>query len=89
MSLVAAAIEQVGIPTVVLQFLRDITLKMKPPRALLVPYHHGYPLGEPHNVRLQKDILQHALNLLAHSGPPPVLETYSHSTNVEETQNVD
>ncbi len=79
MSLVSATIEQGGIPTVVLQFIRDITLKMKPPRALVVPYRHGYPLGEPHNIRLQKDILHSALDLLTHPGPPPVLETFSPS----------
>ncbi len=79
MSLVAATVEQVGIPTVVIQFIWEIARKIKPPRALLVPYCHGYPLGEPHNIPLQKDILQRALNLLNHPGPPPVLETFSPS----------
>ena len=77
MSLVAAAIEQIGIPTVVIQFLRDIAVKIQPPRALLVPFRHGYPLGEPHNIGLQKEVLNATLNLLDHPGPPPVLQTFS------------
>jgi hypothetical protein len=43
-SLVAAALEQQGISTVVVQLLRMVTEKVRPPRALFVPFRHGYPL---------------------------------------------
>ena len=47
-SLVAAALEDQGISTVAVQLLRLITEKVRPPRALLVPFRHDaftYPDG--------------------------------------------
>ena len=63
-SLVAAEIERAGIPTVVLQLLRDVAEKVRPPRALFVPFPHGYPLHEPHEPELQKAVMKAALELL-------------------------
>ena len=45
-SLVAAAIEDRGIPTVTIQLLEEIARKIGPPRALCVPFAHGFPLGQ-------------------------------------------
>ena len=75
-SLVGAEIERAGIPTVVQQFLREIAEKLRPPRALWVPFDHGYPLGEPNNLVLQLDVLRQTFGLLAESGPGPVLRDY-------------
>ena len=74
MSLVAAELERQGITTVVLQLLRDVALRVGPPRALFLPFPHGYPLGAPDAPELQHRVLDAALNLLEDSSPGlPVL----------------
>jgi len=76
-SLVAAALEQQGIATVVVQLLRLVTEKVRPPRALLVPFRHGYPLGEPGNPEKQRAVIKAALNLLEDPGlTPPVIRDF-------------
>ena len=75
-SLVAAAIERVGIPTVSIVYLKEAAERIRPPRALWVPFAHGYALGAPNDVPLQLDVLRQALSLLAFPGPGPVLEDY-------------
>ena len=76
MSLVAAELEQRGISTVVVQLLRLATEKVRPPRALMVPFRHGYPLGAPNDPELQRAVLTAALNLLANPGlkPPTIVD---------------
>lgn len=63
-SLVAAEIERQGIPTVVLQFLKEVALKVGPPRALWLPFPHGFPLGKPEDPTLQKSIMLQALAMV-------------------------
>lgn len=76
-SLVAATIEQHGIGTVAIQLLREIAERVRPPRALLVPFPHGYPLGAPNDAALQKRVLAGAFQLWETAkGPPPVLEAF-------------
>ena len=62
--LIQRAIEYVGITTVSISLLREITEKIQPPRALFVPFPLGYPLGEPNNPELQKRIMRAAFALL-------------------------
>ena len=76
-SLVAAEIERHGIPTVCQIYLREAAEKLRPPRALLVPFAHGYALGEPNNADLQLDVLRRTFALLDEQGPPPVLREYA------------
>jgi len=76
-SLVAAQIEQAGIPTVSQIYLREAAEALRPPRTLLVPFDHGYALGEPNNPDLQLDVLRKTFALLNAYGPGPVLEEYS------------
>ena len=75
-SLVAAECERRGIPSVVIQFLREIAEKVRPPRALLVPFPHGYPLGKPNQPELQTRVINAALALLEDSSlkPPALVE---------------
>ncbi|GIW41539.1 MAG: hypothetical protein KatS3mg076_2116 [Candidatus Binatia bacterium] len=73
MGLVAAELERRGISTVAIQLLREVAEKVRPPRALFVPFPHGYPLGRPHDPELQHRVLDRALGLLELPGPPPVL----------------
>jgi len=55
--------------------LPDITRKIRPPRALAVPYPLGFPLGEPNDPGLQVAILRELLGLLDRIDVP-VLEDY-------------
>ena len=74
--LVQSAIERVGITTVSVTLLREVTAILRPPRALFVPYALGYPLGEPGNALLQHRIIAAALRLL-HREDVPVLENFA------------
>lgn len=76
-SLVAAELERRGIATVALQLLRLIAERVGPPRGLLVPFRHGYPLGRPHDAAEQHRVISAALGLLEGPGPGPVLVEYA------------
>lgn len=80
MSLIAAELERNGISTVVLQLLRVAAEKVGPPRALLVPFRHGYPLEAPDDPEKQHRVIDAALELLERADlEPPVLEEYFES----------
>ena len=72
-SLAQAEIENRGIPTASITMLPDITRKIRPPRALSVPYPLGFPLGEANNPDLQTEVLL-ALMALLDRDDVPVLE---------------
>ncbi len=69
-SLLAAAIESRGIPTTCIVLLRDVAERVKPPRALFVPYPHGYPLGAPNDAETQKHVMRSAFALLTTDAGP-------------------
>jgi hypothetical protein len=75
--LVAGELEKRGVATTSVTMLREITEKVRPPRALLVPYPLGYPLGRPNDPELQNRILRAALALLDRPGPGPILESFA------------
>ncbi len=75
--LVAAECERQGITTVALQLLRHVAEAVRPPRALWVPYPHGFPLGRPHDAEGQRAVLRAALALAEHPGPGPILTDYA------------
>ncbi len=70
--LIGGVLEGRGIATVCLSVCEEITRKVGPPRALVLPYPFGYPLGAPGDAGLQHRILDQALALLTRPGPPPV-----------------
>jgi len=74
--LLAGEIEKRGIATTSVSTLREVTEKVRPPRALFVDVPLGYPLGRPHDVELQTRILRAAFALLSRPGPPPVLDDF-------------
>ena len=77
MGLVAAELERRGIATVSIQLLREVAEKVRPPRALFVPFKHGYPLGTPNNPPQQHKVLEATLRLLEDSSlKPPALVNY-------------
>lgn len=73
--LIQRFIEYAGITTVSISLLREITEKIRPPRALFVPFPLGYPLGEPDNPAVQSQIMRAAFELLVRNDCP-VLEAY-------------
>jgi hypothetical protein len=69
-------LEEKDLPTTSISLIREHTEKIKPPRALWVPFELGRPLGVPGDADFQKNVLKAALNLFtAESGP--VLEDYN------------
>ena len=72
-------IEQRGIATASITLLEDVTRKIRPPRALSVPYPLGFPLGEAGNPALQTSILRALLALLDRTDVP-VLERFRRLT---------
>jgi hypothetical protein len=74
-SLVAAELERQGISTVVIQLLREVAERVRPPRALVVPFRHGYPLDRPNDPPRQLAVLEAALRLLEDGqlGPPTLM----------------
>ena len=72
--LIQRAVEAAGVSTVSITLIEDITRKIKPPRALAVPYGFGHPLGEPNNPELQHAIIAEALALLQDETLPPILK---------------
>jgi hypothetical protein len=79
-SLVAAECERRGITTVVIQLLREAAERVGPPRALLVPFRHGFPLDRPHAPARQRRVLDAMLALAqAPRARGPVLVEYEPS----------
>lgn len=74
--LIQRQVEYAGITTVSISLLREITEKIRPPRALSVPFPLGYPLGEPNNAELQTRIIRAAFALLSRNDCP-VLEAFA------------
>lgn len=50
--------------TVSISLVREITVQVRPPRALFVRWPFGHPLGEPFAVAQQQRILLHMLHAL-------------------------
>jgi len=74
--LVGAEIERHGIPTTAQIYLRNVAEMLQPPRALWVPFAHGYALGKPNDRKLQLSVLRQTFALLDEPGPGPVIKDY-------------
>jgi hypothetical protein len=74
--LMAAELERRGIATVAIQLLREVAERLRPPRALYVPFPHGYPLGAPDEPKRQHEVLEAALRMLEDRDlrPPALLD---------------
>jgi hypothetical protein len=71
--LIAGELERRGVATTSVTLLREVTARVRTPRALFADFPLGYPLGRPDDANLQTRILRAAFALLSHPGPPPVL----------------
>jgi hypothetical protein len=66
----ARALEAQGVATTSISMVREHTEKVKPPRALFVPFPFGHALGRPDDPELQHRVLKAALELLAAPAGP-------------------
>jgi hypothetical protein len=80
--LVAAELERQGISTVAIVFLKEVAQAVRPPRALVVPFKHGYPLGVPNEPQIQHEVIHAALSLIETAASGPALEVFTPSANV-------
>ena len=69
-------LEDEGIPTVGISLVRSHTEKMRPPRALAVPFELGRPFGMPNEPDFQRRVLRALLELFVRHDRPPVLEDF-------------
>ncbi len=75
--MLARSLEALGVATTSISLVREHTEKVKPPRALFVPFPYGHALGRPNDPELQHRVLKTALDLLAASSGP-VLSDFPH-----------
>jgi hypothetical protein len=62
---------------VAIQLLRSVAEKVRPPRALAVPFRHGYPLGIPDDGGQQQAVILAALRMLEDPNlQPPAIVDY-------------
>ncbi len=70
--MLARVFEEHGIATVTIAMVREHAAKVKPPRALFVPFFFGFALGRPDDAGYQHQVLKSAFDLL-NSAEGPVL----------------
>ncbi len=75
MGVLARVFEEHGLVTTSISLVREHTEKVKPPRALFVPFPFGHPLGEANDPDLQTRVMRAAFALLDYESGP-VLEEY-------------
>ena len=74
--LIQGFVEEAGIPTVGVSLLKEVSLRVAPPRTLWVPFPMGYPMGEPRRPEIQTRVLTEALALLAQTSDGPILADF-------------
>jgi hypothetical protein len=70
----ARALEAEGVATTAISMVREHTEKIRPPRALFVPFPFGHALGRPGDAALQHRVLRAALDLLAEASGPVLVD---------------
>ena len=68
--MIARALEEAGLPTVNVALVREHAERVKPPRALAVPFPFGMAFGRPNDADLQRRVLREALALLSIAETP-------------------
>jgi hypothetical protein len=75
-SALAHYLEAEGVPAVAISLIRLHTEKVRPPRALWVPFELGRPLGAPRDQAFQTRVIAAALGLLEAASGSVVLEDF-------------
>jgi hypothetical protein len=70
----ARAIEESGLPTSAIVLIKEQTERVKPPRALFVPFPFGFALGKPDDPEFQHKVLGAALDLFKSESAPVLAE---------------
>jgi hypothetical protein len=70
----ARVFEAADLSTISLVMVREHTMKVKPPRALFVPFPFGYALGKPNAPQLQHRVLAAAFALLQQPVGPVLVD---------------
>ena len=86
MSVLARVFEEAGLTTVSLVLVREHAEKVKPPRALFVPFPYGYPLGKPDDPEFQHRVLGAAFDLLGFDEGPVLVDFPDETGTLELTQ---
>ncbi|MEM7139970.1 MAG: hypothetical protein AAF548_02995 [Actinomycetota bacterium] len=68
-------IERAGVATASISLVREQTERVRPPRALWVPFPLGRPLGVPGDADFQLDVMRAALGMLG-TATEPTIEDY-------------
>lgn len=76
MGVIQRQIERAGVSTVSISLVREFTQKVRPPRALWVPFPFGRPFGAPDAPAVQRRVILAALELLKRP-TGPVLEDFA------------
>ena len=87
MGVLARVFEEHGLATTSISLVREHTEKVKPPRALFVPFPFGHPLGEANDPDLQARVMRAAFELLDRE-TGPVLEDYPEDIYSDEDINL-
>ncbi|MDQ6675176.1 MAG: hypothetical protein M3069_31320 [Chloroflexota bacterium] len=74
MGVLARVFEEHGLVTTSISLVREHTEKVKPPRALFVPFPFGHPLGEANDAELQTRVIRAAFALLDAPGGPALVD---------------
>ncbi len=74
MSVIARVLEEAGLATVGIALVKEHAAKVKPPRALFVPFPYGYPLGKPEDPEFQHQVIAAALEPLNYPGGPVLVD---------------
>jgi hypothetical protein len=96
----ARAIEEAGLPTAAIVLLKEQAVRVKPPRALWVPFPFGFALGNPDDAPFQHMVLAATLDLFKSTSAPvladfpddgeaPVRLLQATAARAEATSNVD
>ncbi len=72
--LIQAELERRGICTASITMLPEVTVAVRPPRALSVPFPLGYPLGRPSDAPVQRRVLRELLRIVLADRVPLVAE---------------
>jgi len=81
----ARVIEAHGIATTSISLVREHTEKIKPPRALFVPFPFGHALGRPNDPALQHRVLAATLDLLTTPAGPVLADFPENAEPGDET----
>ena len=76
MGAVGHYLEERGLATVGISLVRDNTKRIRPPRALWVPFELGRPFGAPNETDFQTKVLRSVLALFERADGPVILDDF-------------